>query len=747
MYKIRLRKYLSPLLIIVAVIIVNAIYITGYSSPNPLYQKSGLLSANKPGLLRGLDTIDPNDGYTSQALGHAAARTIRQGQLPWWNYNEQVGAPMAGEMQSAALFPLVPLLGLQNGLLYMHIVMEIIAGLATYYLLKRLKLSELASLTGGILFAVNGTFSWLANAAVNPVAFLPLLLLGIEVAFDRAERQQKRGWLLLALALGLSLYSGFPETAYLDGLLALLWSAVRLFQLRRGPWKSLLYKLALGSITGLALAAPILVAFASYFPYADVGMHAGSAADHHLAAIGLPALLFPYMYGPIFGLIAYDKTGMLLGWWGSVGGYVTLATCFLAIIGFTAKKWRPLTLLLAGFIVVSLGKTYGLPVISQLVNLVPGISSAAFYRYIFPTVELSLIILAAIGFDGLALMPAKVRTKRLLIAAVIGVLCLIPVFLIALHQGHNLADAPRIHRWMAASVIWGIGCVAVIAIGSILVSVRYARLLIAGILIVDAMLMFAIPELSAPRSPQVDIAPVNYLRQNIGQYRFYSLGPIAPNYGSYYGLASINTNDLPIAKDWAAYVSTHLYNNVDPILFTGTNEANPEGESPLAAFLDNVQSYEEVGVKYIVVRHSFLDSGKAEQTKLQKVFSDRVADIYQTPNPKPYFEIVSGQCQLHVVSKEQLLSNCSEESSLLRRELYMPGWQASTSRGEIRIDKEHEIFQSITLPKGSTKINFSYQPQHIKLAYLLFMVAVLVVGFVYGKSLVMLLFNQAKRLK
>jgi hypothetical protein len=50
---------------------------------------------------------------------------------------------------------------------------------STYLLLRRLARAP-ASAAGGTAFALNGTFAWL-YVPVNPVAFLPLLLLGVEV--------------------------------------------------------------------------------------------------------------------------------------------------------------------------------------------------------------------------------------------------------------------------------------------------------------------------------------------------------------------------------------------------------------------------------------------------------------------------------------------------------------------------------------------------------------------------------------
>ena len=72
--------------------------------------------------------------------------------------------------------------------------------------------------------------------------------------------------MLIAVALALSLYAGFPEVAFIDGLLALLWFAVRSVGLPRHSLATFAQSVALGAGIGALLAAPILVAFADYLP-------------------------------------------------------------------------------------------------------------------------------------------------------------------------------------------------------------------------------------------------------------------------------------------------------------------------------------------------------------------------------------------------------------------------------------------------------------------------------------------------
>ncbi len=271
------------------------------------------LGSTTPGFIGGQPTIDPNIGFTSQALGTQAAQQWAHGQIPWWNPFEGVGMPLAGEMQSAAFFPLTLLLLWPWGQTVFHLGLQIIAGIATYYLLRHLGLSRLAALTGGVLFEFNGVFAWLANAAVNPVPFLPLLLLGIERAFRRADQEATpperwrwsvgdltSGWKWIAVALGLSLLAGFPEVAFIDGLLAALWFAVRVFMLQN--WNARLrfaVKSGLGIIIGVLVALPPLIAFADYLPVAYIAEH-GQAFASPLNDVALAQYFHPYLFGNIF---------------------------------------------------------------------------------------------------------------------------------------------------------------------------------------------------------------------------------------------------------------------------------------------------------------------------------------------------------------------------------------------------------------------------------------------------------------
>ena len=717
---------------VLLLLLANILYISGTYNPNPINVRANISSNVQFGTHQdGLYTIDPNDGFTTQALGHEAANDLLHGHMPWWNYNEQVGAPLAGDMQPAALFmPFIFILELSNGVLFLHIILELIAGLATYFLLKKLGLRELPSIVGGSVFALNGTFAWLGNAIFNPIAFLPLLILGIEYSYSSTVNNKKRGWILIALSIAYSLYAGFPEVAYINGLFAMTWAVVRGVQLRGYQRSYFIRKIILGALAGLLLATPIIIAFLDYYPYANVGLHGGGATAIGLPIIGLPALLFPYIYGPIFQYS--DSVGLLSQWWGSVGGYLTICLLFVAIIGFVKafkSKYQLLAIILALWILIALGRTYNLSVISPLVNFFPGISLTAFYRYASSSIDLAAVILAAMGINSL-LYEKVIRRKTILIIA--GTLTAVTLCLvtIAFHEQSLIVGTASHDLWLWISVAWGLISVWAIYLGAFRFK-KYAKFIIPAVILVDSLGMFMLPEFSAPRQAQLDLAPVTYLQKHLGNYRFFSLGPIQPNYGSYYNIASINTNNLPISKSWTSYITQNLDSNVNPVIFTGTTFNSPSGLSPSEALLANLSSYENVAVKYVITAPNVISALTAQQAKMQLVFKDNYSQIFKLPNPKPYFQTELANCSVYSTNRSTVETQCNKPSTLIRRELFLPGWQATINNRAVKVEPQGHIFQKITLPKGSARITFSYLPPHMLLAGVAFVVGVgiVVIGY------------------
>jgi hypothetical protein len=730
------RPHRAPLAIIgLAILAVNMPTLLHIVTTNPVQLYADLQTGPAHQALPGYPIIDPNAGYITMSMGHLAASDWLHGHVPWWNPYEGLGSPLAGEMQAAAFFPPILLLQGAAGFVVFHILLELVAGYATYFLLRRLDLGRAAATAGGVAFGLCGTLAWFEHATANPVAFLPLALLGVERAREASLGSRRHGWRLLAVALGLSIVAGFPEVAYLDGLLVLLWAAVRLFSLpdRR---RTMAVKLALGGVGGTLLGAPALVAFIDYLPHANVGSHAGAYANLSLPIQSLAQTILPYGFGPIFGLQSGGGSSLLTIVWGNAGGYLDATLVVCALVGLLGARCRGLRIALGLWVLLAMSKTFGVAAVSHLLNHLPAFRSIAFYRYSEASWELAVIVLAAFGIDDMAR-----RNVRRLVVVGAGVAALGAIAWAAGQAWPVLTTAtgyPHRHDFAVASIVLAVvGVVAVVG-GGLLCAAGggstgrwIGRILVAGAVAVEATVLFAAPSLSAPRPAPSDTALVLFLQRHLGLSRFATLGPIQPNFGSFFGLAEINVNDLPVPKDFTVYVQRSLDDNADPLIFTGTTETDQNGPGPAQELTRHLAAFEAAGVKFVVTPASRVDVTDSPWPPAglspapRRVYTDPVADVWRLPSATPFFSTTGAPCSTRPAGVADVTVMCSGPAVLHRLELSMPGWHAEVGSSNATI-RSNGPFQSVAVGAGESRVEFTFTPPYGNVA-----LAAALVGMAY----------------
>jgi hypothetical protein len=103
---------------------------------------------------------------------------------------------------------------------------------------------------------------------------------------------------------------------------------------------------------------------------------------------------------------------------------------------------------------------------------------------------------------------------------------------------------------------------------------------------------------------------------------------------------------------------------------------------------------------------------EADGPKPALVYHDETTDIYQLADPEDYFSTLAGHCRLRPVSRTEVSANCTTADTLVRRELFFPGWTANAD-----ITPYDTIFQSVKLHQGDQVIHFTYQPPGIVWGY------------------------------
>ena len=131
-------------------------------------------------------------------------RSIGAGQVPLWNPFEMIGTPFAADSQSGWLYLPNMLLswafGCGGGLRAFIVLNPILAGLGTYWFLRKERLGRLAATAGGLSLAMAMSASVMAISLpfAGTLAWTPFVLVGAS-GFFSAERWTRRlGWLALA---------------------------------------------------------------------------------------------------------------------------------------------------------------------------------------------------------------------------------------------------------------------------------------------------------------------------------------------------------------------------------------------------------------------------------------------------------------------------------------------------------------------------------------------------------------------
>lgn len=322
---------------------------------------------------------------------------LRAGRMPFWNPHQFAGAPFWSNGQSAPLFPLHLLfaaLPLELGLVLLPWLKLLIAGLGTWRLARELGIGPPGAAAAAVTFPLSGmVVSFLLYPMGNALALVPWVLWGTE----RVARGG--GAVPLAVALGLQMLSGHPETPLHTCLVA------GLYLLIRGPetamswprylsWRGPLGRFAAAGLTAAALAAVQLLPL--YLHLQGTTKWAAHEALRPPVGLVLKEMLrvvLPELYGhpargTWFGPVDYASTAVYVG-----AAALPLAAAGLALAR-RDRRWRGL----AGILAFSFLVAYHLPGLWDLLVSLPVWSRVLHHRLIF-VLELVLALGLGAGWE------------------------------------------------------------------------------------------------------------------------------------------------------------------------------------------------------------------------------------------------------------------------------------------------------------------------------------------------------------
>jgi len=663
---------------------------------------------------------------------------IKEGFIPLWNPYSFSGQPLLANIQSSPfqfsnfLFIILPF----NYAWAIQIILPVVlTGLFTYFFLRRLKLSQIASLFGSFVLPFSGFFvSWqLWGTIIASAMWLPLILLS---AINIASKISPIWFLIIIIAVSQTIFSGHWQTA-LYVLIASTFYIIYLFYLNKNI-KSLIISLlaiSLGVFISAIQSLPSLEFISlsardldqNYF----IGRQDWFLPIQHLAQIAIPDFFGnPTRYN-YYGIWNYGEFVTYIG-------VIPLIFALIAIIKPSKKIFFFIFLSLFSLLFM-----FENP-ISKLIYLsdIPIISSTQPSRIIFLFV-FSLSILAAFGFDDYL---NKKFSLKLLVSplVIISFLLLIVIYsslkidsFISIDNINPLAISLRNSFLTLVLIIFGI---FLIFLKKIKVSYILLSILIILVTLFD-LFRFGSRYITFSKLSWIfpETSTTEFLKSKEKPFRIISTDRriFNGNTPAIYSIESVSGYDPLFLRKYATFVSSW--------------ESNKKSEAGSYNRIVTPQNYNSKIASYMNVDY-IVTFDVIESDKFTLVNNEGLTNVYKNNEAFPRFffvnEIVKLDTDSDVLSKlfeaetnlrksafstelefstsdfsssleindysDQLISihtKLDRDAPLVSSNIFYPGWKVYIDGNESKINTVNFMFQGLIVPEGEHQLEFKFEPQ------------------------------------
>jgi hypothetical protein len=308
---------------------------------------------------------------THYPLKSISAETLRSGSIPWWNFHDSGGQPLAGNPNALTFYP--------DTLLFLflpaHVAFNLhflIHWIAAWLVMRALCVAAGASLNaarfGATVYALSGV-------VISASAFYNLMtaVVLIPLAFLAAERRSAR---LLGLAFGLMLLAAEPVT--------LLGGAIGVLVISAG--RMTVTQLAFAAAMGLAIGSPQIIAYSEIA--GEVERVVGFSSETVLRTSLTPLRIAEIFLWPFSGFLN-DAGGLRVR---------LFSTLFVGIIAIPAAISRSrYTLVLAAMLFLAMGEQN--PLIRWVIEELPALRIIRFPEKFVLVLVPALVVLIARFFN------------------------------------------------------------------------------------------------------------------------------------------------------------------------------------------------------------------------------------------------------------------------------------------------------------------------------------------------------------
>jgi len=647
------------------------------------------------------------------------SNSIKSFSIPLWNQFSYSGYPLLANFQSGFLNPFNLLMVFFKpiyGWTSMIFCQFFFCTLTMYLFLKENYKNKLSSITGAITYGFSGfaiVWSQFATAGFAMV-WLPLIFLNIERFF----KTKKIKYLFYLSPLYFLLMTSGHFQALIYGCLFsgfyFLWKLIN--DSKKTKNKIIFFTISV--ILGIALMAIQLL------PTIELGKYSVRFFENYISKFNYGLLSLDR----IVTLFAPDYFGNpnTINFWGSFNYYETVIYCgILGIIAliFSIFKFKKLNneKFFVFFAFLSLFCAFDTP-IGKFIYLIktPGLSTSAAGR-ITVIFGFCISILVTYLLSNINIFNLKNTIRYywgyFLFLFIISISTLIMYKTVSLYPILQQNYMVAIRNLFLPIVL---SCF-IIFILAFIKNDNLKRVLILFVVIFD---LFRFGWKYTPFVNKEYIFPktniTTFLQNQSGLFRIEKeKGPLlTPNTWTAYGLSSTSGYDPMALGNYSIFFQEYI-NSQKNVNYTSRY-------SEIDTY--NAKSLSEANVKYILaLKYDKIDKISSDGKNLNyKINTKEWNNVYEYGSVivlenkefKPRIEILNQNNPTAIknifysANKISFQANSLEDNStLVLRDTWYPGWKAFVNNKEIPIDKYLNIYRQINIPKGENSIEFIYQPK------------------------------------
>jgi hypothetical protein len=696
----------------------------------------------------------------------------RAGRVPLWNPYAGCGAPLLANAQASVFNP-INFIHFLTGSPYAWVVMamakQFIAGMGAFLLASALGLGRLGRWFAGLVFPFSGFIVvWLQYPMGGVAAWFPLILWLVERLVQRPMPMRA---VCLALAIGVMLLGGHPETATHIMIVAASYCAwrswwarreivshVSSFSTRDTRHSSLvpLVWFAVATLAGFLLAAVQLVPLAEYLRYSQAWSERSEAVrglweTEMPDLLAMPALAAPYIYGSYLRGHPHVEKALGVGNFNEIcGGYTGLGTLALLVPLACMSRRHSWVRFWLWADVLALATAYHLPLIDHLLRWLPILSITKNERLLL-VVALAHSLLGGAGAE--AWCPWTTDSGRRWKWIVSGILAVVALSA-ALAAVIVLAAGPMIQKKAAThfahqAELRGLDPDALAHRADVMAAqtqrffpryygavALYAGLLIGLVWLVErahqaarllpCLLVAVGLELfwfGRGYNPAIQLrhyfpeCPVTHkLGQSIGQadaripFRVLPLDEeFPPNVLGRYKIADLRNYD-------AIELASHL-SFFRPLWATSAQRLTSNSWTPWDAVRRNIDPLQLANVRFLVAT----TQPDTPIPGVSLVFQHGRVNVYELANPRlfalyPSYADAPQDVDFDVTHfgpgriSARVYVGSAGGQKLVLSECFLPGWRCWVDEHEATVQAFREVFLSVTIEPGEHDVRFEYHP-------------------------------------